>query len=131
MVHFHRKFCTFLNSFFLRKLPSDVSFSHLQQADIIQIGMIGMGKIGARIAKDLSNLGMSIIYNNRRQVAESPYEYVSLDDLYTRADAIVLACPLTDATRHILNKESFRKMKDGVIVVNIGKSMIKSRTRRF
>ncbi len=87
---------------------------------MLQVGIIGLGKIGARIGRSLSSLGMNIIYNNRRPVADSPFEYVTIDQLYQRSDAVILACPLTDETRHMLNKEAFAKMRDGVIVVNIG-----------
>ena len=45
-------------------------------------------------------------------------EYVSLDELYAKSDAIFLHCPLFPETEGLINKESISKMKDGVIIIN-------------
>lgn len=51
-----------------------------------------------------------------------PYEHIaSLDELYQRSDAIVLACPLTDETRDMINGQAFAQMKDGVVLVNVAR----------
>jgi len=81
-----------------------------------------MGKIGFRIAQYLTALGMNVIYNNRRKVPNSMYEFVSLDDLLVRSDGIILACPSTPDTRHIINETSLEKMKNDTIIVNISMS---------
>ncbi|KAK4689105.1 hypothetical protein P7C73_g993, partial [Tremellales sp. Uapishka_1] len=85
------------------------------------LGIVGMGNIGQQIADMSTALGMKVVYSNRRPKSESPHEYVSLDDLFARADIVVLTCPLTLETRYILRKETFAKMKDGVIVVNVAR----------
>ena len=45
-------------------------------------------------------------------------EYVSLDRLLSDSDVISLHCPLMDSTYHIINIDTIRQMKDGVILVN-------------
>ena len=45
-------------------------------------------------------------------------EYVSLEELYRRADIITLHMPLVPATRYIINRESISMMKPGVIIIN-------------
>ena len=45
-------------------------------------------------------------------------EYVTLDELYTRADVITLHCNLTLENTGMINKDSIAKMKDGVILIN-------------
>ena len=44
--------------------------------------------------------------------------YVTLDELLAQSDLISLHCPLMDSTYHMINRESIKKMKDGVILVN-------------
>ena len=45
-------------------------------------------------------------------------EYVTLDELYARADIISLHTFLSDETYHMINKDSIAKMKDGVLLIN-------------
>ena len=83
------------------------------------VGIIGTGRIGKAVIKNLSGFGCKII-------AYDPYpakdlenvEYVTLDELLTQSDLISLHCPLTEQTHHLINRESIAKMKDGVILVN-------------
>jgi lactate dehydrogenase-like 2-hydroxyacid dehydrogenase len=103
-------------------------FSSIPSANLVyapvdrsQIGIIGMGNIGSLLANMCASLGMKIIYSNRRPKPSSPHEYVTLDELYRRSDAIVLTCPLTEETRYLINKDSLGRMKDGVVLVNVGK----------
>ena len=46
---------------------------------------------------------------------------VSLEELYQECDIISLHCPLTDKTRHMINRESISEMKEGVILINTGR----------
>ena len=83
------------------------------------VGIIGTGRIGKAVIKNLSGFGCKII-------AYDPYpakdlenvEYVTLDELLAQSDLISLHCPLTEQTHHLINRESIAKMKDGVILVN-------------
>ena len=45
-------------------------------------------------------------------------EYVDLATLYKESDVISLHCPLTDENYHLLNREAFDQMKDGVMVIS-------------
>ena len=45
-------------------------------------------------------------------------EYVSLDELFNRSDVISLHCPLTSSTKHLINEEAIKKMKDNVVIIN-------------
>ena len=51
-------------------------------------------------------------------------EYVTLDELLSQSDLISLHCPLMDNTYHIINRETIRKMKDGVILVNTSRGAL-------
>ena len=83
-------------------------------------GIIGTGKIGAAMCHICRGFGMKVIaydvYEN--QALKEFVEYVSLDQLLSDSDVISLHCPLMDSTYHIINIDTIRKMKDGVILVN-------------
>lgn len=84
-----------------------------------QIGIVGLGNLGSSLARMCSALGFRVVYNTRTPRSDAPYEYVSLEDLWARSDAIVLACPLTSSTRGLVCKDTIARMKDGVILVNV------------
>ncbi len=60
---------------------------------------------------------MNVIVSSRT-VRDDGWEYVTKDELYARSDVIVLHSPLTPETEGIINRETIRKMKDGVLIVN-------------
>ncbi|KAI5819665.1 D-isomer specific 2-hydroxyacid dehydrogenase [Pyronema omphalodes] len=85
------------------------------------LGILGMGGIGRALKKRTDALGMKTIYHNRNKLSpelEDGAEWVSFDELLKRADVLSLNLPLNANTRHIINKEAFEKMKDGVVIVN-------------
>lgn len=83
----------------------------------------GMGKIGQQVSQRMKAFGMTVIYHNRSRLSADEeammgVSYASMDDLLSRSDVISLNCPLTPQTKHIINKDSMSKMKDGVMIVN-------------
>ena len=92
----------------------------LTELDGKTMGIIGFGRIGQAEARIAKAMGMSIIaydlYPNDSGRAIG--EYVSLDELYKRADVITLHCNLTPENTRLINKQSIAKMKDGVILIN-------------
>lgn len=81
------------------------------------MGIIGFGRIGRRTAEIAKALNMKAIVSSRT-VRDDEWEYVTKDELYARSDVIVLHTPLTPETEGIINRETIRKMKDGVLIVN-------------
>ena len=83
-------------------------------------GIVGTGKIGAAMARICRGFGMKVIaydvYQN--ESLKDFVTYVTLDELLAQSDLISLHCPLMDSTYHMINRESIKKMKDGVILVN-------------
>ncbi|UYO64079.1 D-2-hydroxyacid dehydrogenase [Acetobacterium wieringae] len=85
------------------------------------MGIIGYGKIGQRTGHIAQAMGMTVLANDVTKYPELESEtchYVSLDQLYQKADVIVLHVPLFSYTREMINAESIRKMKDGVLIIN-------------
>lgn len=96
------------------------------------LGVIGCGAIGALVAQAAGALGMHVIgvepsaatIEKNKHLFPKDMEIVSYDELYKRADYISVHVPLLDATKGMLNKEAFAKMKDGVIIVNCARDAI-------
>lgn len=89
-------------------------------------GIIGTGKIGAAMCRICHGFGMKVIaydvYEN--DSLKEFVEYVSLEKLLSDSDVISLHCPLMDSTYHIINLDTIRRMKDGVILVNTSRGAL-------
>lgn len=86
------------------------------------LGIIGLGRIGTVVASRAQGLKMRILgydpYVKREMVTSCGVEMVSLDELLARSDFITLHTPKTKDTTHILNRDAFRKIKPGVMIIN-------------
>ena len=82
------------------------------------VGVVGTGKIGRIFIDICRGFGMNVIAYDVFPAKDSGIEYVPLDELLERSDIISLHCPLTDATRHMINTGAIEKMKKGVVIVN-------------
>lgn len=93
------------------------------------IGIIGTGKIGLHVCR-IASLGfqMKVVafdkYPNQDLAKKYNFEYVDLENLYSRADVISLHVPLFPETEHLINKNSLMKMKDGVVLVNTSRGKL-------
>jgi len=92
------------------------------------LGIIGLGRIGREVAKRARAFSMTVFYHNRRrnQEAEKPLaaRYVSLDELLSTSDFVMVCCPLTDQTRGLIDHSALAKMKPTAILVNIARGPI-------
>ena len=90
-------------------------------------GIIGTGKIGVAMMAILKGFGCKILAYDpypSEHALELGAEYVELDQLYAQSDVISLHCPLTDDNHHLLNADSFSKMKDGVTIINTSRGAL-------
>lgn len=92
------------------------------------VGIIGTGKIAKILIQILKGFGMNIlaydVYPDYNFAREYQVVYTSLDELYHNSDIISLHCPLTDATKYLINDYSISKMKDGVMIINTGRGQL-------
>lgn len=103
----------------------DYTLAGVQGREIrnLTIGIIGTGNIGAAVAQNLSGFNCKIIgydvyeKDNLRDILE----YVSLNELISKSDVITLHVPLYEGNYHMINRESIKKMKDGVCIINCGR----------
>jgi D-3-phosphoglycerate dehydrogenase len=90
------------------------------------LGIVGVGEVGTRIAEIAHHgYGMRVLGHQRRLGALPAFvEGVSLDDLLMRCDAVVLACPLTDATRGLLDARRLSLMPRHAMLVNVARGAV-------
>jgi glyoxylate reductase len=95
-----------------------------------RLGIIGMGRIGAAVARRAKAFGIAIHYHNRKQAhpdleaeLEATY-WDDLDQMLARVDIITVNCPSTPATQHMLNAERLKLMKPHAYIVNAARGGI-------
>ena len=92
------------------------------------LGIIGLGRIGSHIARVCKAMGMKLIafdpYINKKIADEIGVEVVELEQLFTEADFITIHVPLTAETKNLINKDSMKKMKNSVRIVNCSRGGI-------
>ena len=82
------------------------------------VGIIGTGKIGQIFAGICSGFGMTVLAYDKYPNPSLGLKYAELGEIFEKSDVISLHCPLTDQTHHLINDNSVKKMKKGVILVN-------------
>jgi phosphoglycerate dehydrogenase-like enzyme len=86
------------------------------------LGSIGIGNIGAEMFRIARPLDRHFIahdpYADKAVAKELGIELVSLEDLFRRSDILAVNCPLSDATRHIVNAERLALMKPTAYLIN-------------
>jgi glycerate dehydrogenase len=86
------------------------------------IGIIGYGSIGQAVARIASAFGMRVLANARSpKPSDVPVEWVSKEELFRQSDVITLHCPLTEETRHLVNRDTLAKMKSSAFLINTGR----------
>ena len=109
-------------------LHYDPGFMLGREAHSTTLGIIGLGNIGRQVARRAQGFDMRVLYRNRNRnlaaEAELGVEYVGLGDLLRRSDFVILTCPLTDETHHLIDAAALRKMKQTATLVNIARGPI-------
>jgi D-lactate dehydrogenase len=106
---------------YVKVRENDFSLGGLMGINFFQkvAGVVGTGKIGAAMARICHGFGMKVLaYDVYKNPSLDFVEYVSLNELLAQSDLVSLHCPLTEETYHLINRDTVRKMKDGVIFVN-------------
>ena len=88
------------------------------------VGVIGTGKIGQIFIRIRQGFGMHVLAYDPYPVQDASFPYVSLEELLAKSDIISLHCPLTEQTRHLINRDTIAQMKDGVYLLNTSRGML-------
>lgn len=102
---------------------ADFCFCMTRQTELAgkTFGIIGYGNIGRRTAKIAEAFGMKVLIasNYPDPIFETEQiAFATLDRILSESDIVSLHCPLTDANKGFINRESISEMKDGVILLN-------------
>ncbi len=86
------------------------------------LGIVGLGAIGAAVAKRARGFDMRVLYYSRSRrpdiEAELGIEFAPFEELLAEADFVSVHVPLTAETRHMFNSDTFNRMKPTAIFIN-------------
>ncbi|HTT44506.1 MAG TPA: NAD(P)-dependent oxidoreductase, partial [Thermoplasmata archaeon] len=93
------------------------------------VGIVGMGRIGQRVAARLKPFGVTVYYYDQRRLSTVEEEvlgarYLAFDALLPRCDVISINSPLTPATDRLFNRDRLARMKPGAYLVNTARGRI-------
>jgi D-3-phosphoglycerate dehydrogenase len=95
------------------------------------LGVVGLGAIGRLVANAAISLGMRVIGYDPGLTVEGAWQLSSdakkansVDELLRAADFVTFHVPLIDATRHLINAERLKLMKNGVVILNFAREGI-------
>lgn len=95
-----------------------------------RLGIVGMGDIGAAVARRARAFGMEIAYHNRRPVEpELAAELggavrLELDELLATSDVVSLNCPYSPATHHLIDERALRLMQQTAFLINTARGPV-------
>lgn len=88
------------------------------------VGVVGTGRIGRCFIDICKGFGMKVIAYDKFPAKDVDFEYVTLEELLRRSDIVSLHCPLTDETRHFINRDTIKLMKKGVVIINTSRGAL-------
>lgn len=105
------------------------TFTHIDEPffelDKKRVGIIGLGEIGRDFAKKASAFDCEVVYfSTSGQNSNKEYKSVSLEELLKTSDIISIHAPLNEKTLNLLNYDQLNLIKDGSILLNLGRGGI-------
>ena len=91
------------------------------------MGIIGYGSIGRQVAKIASAMGMKVVAFSRSRKEEKSIEdfrWLELPELLSMSDVVSLHCPLTPATKGLINKDTLQLMKSTAYLINTSRGPV-------
>jgi D-3-phosphoglycerate dehydrogenase / 2-oxoglutarate reductase len=95
------------------------------------LGVVGLGAIGVEVANSAHALGMKVLGYDPQitvqrawQLSSNVEQALSLDDLFSRSDAITVHVPLTNETRGLVNASRLKLMRKGGVILNFSRAAI-------
>lgn len=102
-----------------------VNFPLATRASGKRVGILGLGRIGAAIAKRLEGFGCEIHYHNRSEITGSPYAYhSSAAELAETTDVLIVAAAGGPASAGLVNAEVLEKIGPNGFLINIARGSV-------
>tara|TARA_B100001175_G_scaffold220347_1_gene187554 strand:- start:82 stop:1035 length:954 start_codon:yes stop_codon:yes gene_type:complete len=93
-----------------------------------RLGILGMGRIGQKIARIAKSLGMVIHYHNRSKLntdkEDGAIYHDNIKSLFSVSDVLSICCPATKETENMINKETVEHFPKGAIITNVARGDI-------
>ena len=93
-----------------------------------KLGILGMGRIGQKIAKIAKSLGMVIHYHNRSKLTDDKEDgaiyHDNIKSLFSVSDVLSICCPATKETENMINKVTVEYFPKGAIITNVARGDI-------
>jgi glycerate dehydrogenase len=90
----------------------------IRELSAMTLGIVGHGELGRGVAAVAQAFGMRVLVAARPGAAQAGGSRVPFDDLLADSDVISLHCPLTDATRNLIDGKAIARMKPGAFLIN-------------
>lgn len=88
------------------------------------LGIIGLGRIGKRVAGIAHGFGMEVVAHDPFVTEHDGVALVDLEELLAVSDAVSLHAPLVKDNKHMINAEAIEKMKKGVVIINTARGSL-------
>lgn len=85
------------------------------------LGIIGVGTIGERVTEIAKVFGMKVLWAEHQGKEPRNGDYTAFETVLKQSDVISLHCPLTEATKHLINSDTLAKMEKQPLVVNVAR----------
>ena len=93
-----------------------------------RLGILGMGRIGKKIAKIAKSLGMIVHYHNRSKLSPDQEDgaiyHKDLKSLMSTSDVLSVCCPASKETINMINKDTLEYLPKGAVVTNVARGDI-------
>lgn len=96
------------------------------------LGIVGLGRIGSMVARRAKGYNLTVLYNKHEPDPEAERQlgvsFTTLDKLLAKSDFVTLHVPLTEETRHMINREALGKMKEQSYLINTARGPVVDET---
>ncbi len=107
-----------------RTRKGNFSFEGLEGLDLMgkTVGIIGMGRIGAHVAKMANGFEMNVLafspHRDQKLAKKLKFKYTTLNELLRKSDVITLHAPYNKQTHHMINMKNIKNFKKGSYLIN-------------
>jgi lactate dehydrogenase-like 2-hydroxyacid dehydrogenase len=93
------------------------------------LGIVGLGRIGAAVARRALGFGMEVVYHNRSRAnptveRQASARYVGFDELLETSDVVSLHCPHNEDSYHLIDAAALDTMKSSALLVNTARGPV-------